>query len=211
VGFAIEARRIQEEEALRRSYEAQQLAAREAFRSQFAEEQEAAQLRLEEEAQSLSALRQETAGDYADARSAMAGDLRQLASLLETKINAWDSLLQRTECRMLAQSYVSLHALSEHALNSLALEAAATGATETVLAAVADVQQQLRDRVRQLETAMNRLGLVILRPAAGESYNPAYHLAQDPAPGKTVSRCIQPGVAAQGAQEAILRAEVELQ
>ena len=211
VGFAIEARRIQEEEALRRSYEAQQLAAREAFRSQFAEEQEAAQLRLEEEAQSLSALRQETAGDYADARSAMAGDLRQLASLLETKINAWDGLLQRTECRMLAQSYVSLHALSEHALNSLALEAAATGAAETVLAAVADVQQQFRDRVRQLETAMNRLGLVILRPAAGESYNPAYHLAQDPAPGKTVSRCIQPGVAAQGAQEAILRAEVELQ
>ena len=215
VRYAIEARRIQEEEALRQTYEAQREAARATFREQFLQEQEAARLAREEDERALSALREESAKDYAAARSSLAGDLRQLSTLLESKINAWDNALSRTECRMLAQSYASLHALSERGLDALALLAASTGADKTVLGGIADHQRQLQERVRQLETALTRLGLIVIRPAAGESYNGAYHLAVGTSAGAVgdtvIARCITPGVMSPGAKEAILRAEVELQ
>ena len=215
VRYAIEARRIQEEEALRETYEAQKEAAKAAFREQFLKEQEQARLAREENERALSALREESAKDYAAARSAMADDLRQLGALLEAKINAWDNALGRTECRMLAQSYAALHTLSERSLDALALLAASTGADGAVLGGIADHQRQLRERVRQLETALTRLGLIVIRPAAGESYNGAYHLAVGTSAGAVgdtlIARCITPGVMSPGAKEAILRAEVELQ
>ena len=215
VRYAIEARRIQEEEALHQTYEAQKEAAKSVFREHFLQEQEAARLAREEDERALSALRETAAKDYADARSSLAGDLRQLSALLEAKINAWDNALARTECRMLAQSYASLHALSENSLDALAMTAASTGADGAVLTGIADHQRQLRERVRQLETALTRLGLTIIRPAAGESYNGAYHIAVGASAGAVgdtiIARCVTPGVTIPGAKEAILRAEVELQ
>jgi hypothetical protein len=215
VRYAIEARRLQEEEALRQTYEAQREAAKAAFREQFVQEQEAARLTREEDERALAALREDAAKDYAAARSAMAGDLRQLTALLEAKINAWDNALDRTECRMLAQSYAALHSLSEVFLDKLALTAASTGADGAVLGGIAEGQRQLRDRVRQLETALNRLGLTILRPAAGESFNGAYHMAVGTSVGAVgdaqITRCVTPGVMLPGTQEALLKAEVELQ
>ena len=215
VRYAIEARRLQGEEALRQTYEAQREAAKAAFREQFAQEQEAARLTREEDERALAALREDAAKDYAAARSAMAGDLRQLTALLEAKINAWDNALDRTECRMLAQSYAALHSLSEVFLDKLALTAASTGADGAVLGGIAEGQRQLRDRVRQLETAFNRLGLTILRPAAGESFNGAYHMAVGTSVGAVgdaqITRCVTPGVMLPGTQEALLKAEVELQ
>jgi hypothetical protein len=215
VRYAIEARRLQEEEALRQTYEAQREAAKAAFREQFVQEQEAARLTREEDERALAALREDAAKDYAAARSAMAGDLRQLTALLEAKINAWDNALDRTECRMLAQSYAALHSLSEVFLDKLALTAASTGADGAVLGGIAEGQRQLRDRVRQLETAINRLGLTILRPAAGESFNGAYHMAVGTSVGTVgdaqITRCVTPGVMLPGTQEALLKAEVELQ
>ncbi len=214
VRYAIEARRIQEEEALRQTYEAQREAAKAAFRAQFLQEQEAARLAREEDERALAVLREDAAKDYAAARSSLAGDLRQLTALLEAKINAWDNALDRTECRMLAQSYASLHTLSENSLDALALLAASTGADSAVLAGIADHQRQLRDRVRQLETALARLGLTVIRPAAGESYNGTYHIAVGTSAGATgdtvIARCLTPGLMTPGAKEAILRAEVEL-
>lgn len=215
VRYAIEARRIQEEEALRQTYEAQREAAKSAFREQFMQEQDAARLAREEDERALSALREDAAKDYAAARSSLAGDLRQLSALLEAKINAWDNALDRAECRMLAQSYASLHALSENSLDALALLAASTGADGAVLAGIADHQRQLRERVRQLETALTRLGLTVIRPAPGESYNGAYHIAVGTSAGAVgdtiIARCMTPGVMVPGAKEALLKAEVELQ
>lgn len=215
VRYAIEARRLQEEEALRQTYEAQKEAAKAAFREQFMLEQEQARLAREEDERALTALREDAAKDYAAARSNLAGDLRQLSALLEAKINAWDNALDRAECRMLAQSYASLHTLCENNLDALALLAASTGADGAVLGGIADHQRQLRERVRQLETALTRLGLTVIRPSAGESYNGAYHIAVGTSAGAVgdtvIARCIAPGVMSPGAKEAILRAEVELQ
>ena len=214
VRYAIEARRLQEEEALRQTYEGQRAAAGAAFREQFLQEQEAARLAREEDARTLHTLREDAARDYAAARSSLAGDLRQLQALLEAKINAWDNALDRAECRMLAQSYAALHALSENSLDALALLAASTGADSAVLQGIADHQRQLQERVRQMETALNRLGLTILRPAAGESYNGAYHITAGTSMGAVgdtlIARCIVPGVTIPGAKEALLKAEVEL-
>ncbi|MBQ4579739.1 MAG: hypothetical protein IJA83_03695 [Clostridia bacterium] len=207
VRYAIEARRIQEEEAITRSYEAQRNAAREAFREQFAFEQENARLRREEEARQLADMRTAAAGDYAAQRTAMAEDLKQLSALLENRFSQWEQSLQHSECRMLAQSYVSLHDLAENALAALILEARCAGTDARLLAGLADLQTQLHGRVNQLEQAMARLGLVVLRPKTGEAVNTAYHIAAKG--GSTVTRCIRPGVMVPGAAEALLKAEVD--
>lgn len=207
VRYAIEARRIQEEEALAQSYEAQRAAAREAFREQFAQEQENARLRREEESRALADMHHIAAGDYAAQRAAMAEDLKQLTSLLEGRFAAWEQQLQRSECRMLAQSYASLNDLAENTVAALILEAQCAGADPRLLSGLAEVQQQLLGRINQLEQAMARLGLVVLRPQRGEPVNPAYHFAANG--GKTVARCIRPGVIAKGAESALLKAEVD--
>ncbi len=209
VRYAIEARRIQEEAALAQSYEAQRATAREAFREQFAKEQENARLRREEAERTLTGMRREAAGDYAAQRAAMAEDLRQISALLEGKFSAWEQSLARSECRMLAQSYVSLHDLAENTMDALVLETQCAGADASILTGLTEVQAQLHSRVNQLEQAMARLGLVVLRPKAGEPINPAYHFAANG--GAAVTRCLRPGVLAQGAKEALLRAEVDAQ
>ena len=210
VRYAIEARRIQEEEALAQTYESQRQRAREAFRTQFAKEQEEAHLRREEEAQAVVDMRARAAQDGISLRITMAEDLKSLAKQLEDSAAAWEESIRRSECKMLAQSYVAFHALWTQSLDQLILQAQCAGTDAAVLSGMADFHQQLGNRLRQLETALARLGLVILRPEVGEPYNPAYHLSTG-APGARVARCITPGVIVQGAREALLRAEVELQ
>lgn len=209
VRFAIEVRRLQEEEALTQAYEEQRAAAREAFRAQFAGEQEDARLRREEEARQLADLRQAAAGDYALQRTAMAEDLRRLTELLEGRFAAWEQSASRSECRMLAQSYVSLHEVTEVTLPALMLEAQCRQSQAFVLDGLADLHQQLLSRLTQLEQAMARLGLTVLRPKQGEPVSSAYHFA--PGGGSVVVRCIRPGVVAHGAAEALIKAEVEAQ
>ena len=210
VRYAIEARRIQEEEALAQSYEAQRQAAREAFRTQFAQEQENARLRREEEQQDVIDMRARAAQDGINLRITMVDDLKHLAKQIEEKSAAWEQAILRSECKMLAQSYVSFHTLWTQNMDQLILQAQCAGTDAAVLASLAEFHQQLGSRLRQLETALSRLGLVILRPETGEPYNPVYHLNTG-APGNRISRCITPGVVVQGAREALLRAEVEVQ
>lgn len=210
VRYAIEARRIQEEEALAQTYEAQRQRAREAFRTQFAKEQEEARLRREEEAQAVVDMRARAAQDGINLRITMAEDLKNLAKQLEDSAAVWEDSIRRSECKMLAQSYVAFHTLWTQSLDQLILQAQCAGTDAAVLSGLAEFHQQLGSRLRQLETALARLGLVILRPEVGEPYNPAYHLSTG-APGARVARCITPGVIVQGAREALLRAEVELQ
>ena len=210
VRYAIEARRIQEEEALAQTYEAQRQRARDAFRTQFAKEQEDARLRREEEAQSVIDMRARAAQDGINLRITMAEDLKNLAKKLEESAAVWEESIRRSECKMLAQSYVAFHTLWTQNLDQLILQAQCAGTDAAVLSGMAEFYQQLGSRLRQLETALARLGLVILRPEVGEPYNPAYHLSTG-APGARVARCITPGVIVQGAREALLRAEVELQ
>ena len=116
---------------------------------------------------------------------------------------------------MLAQSYAALYDLQARAMDKLLLDAQCAGIDASILTGMADVQHQLRDRIRQLETAMARLGLVILRPEQGEAFNGAYHVPAGTSAGAVgdavIARCVTPGVMAQGAPEALLRAEVELQ
>ena len=215
VRHAIEARRQQEEEALSRTYEARQAAAQEAFRSLFAREQADDRARIEAEEQSLAALRAEAAKDHAAARKDMAADLRQLTALLETKINAWDRSQERSECKMLAASYVALHDTWSEGMAKLLLDAQCAGTPPAILAALAQMDDQLRDRIRQLEQAMLRLGMVVIRPQKDEGFNGAYHQPVGTSTGAVgaaqIAKCIRPGVMLQGAMDALVKAEVELQ
>ena len=96
VRYAIEARRIQEEEALAQTYEAQRQAARDAFRTQFAQEQENARLRREEEAKAIADMRDGSAQENLTLRTAVANDLKQLASLLTAKSSEWEQSLRHS-------------------------------------------------------------------------------------------------------------------
>lgn len=215
VRYAIEARRLQEEEALRQTYESQREAAKSAYRTQFAQEQDADLRRQEDEERLMNAVRAEAAQDYAAIRHDMAADLRQLTALMEAKVSAWDNALNRAECRMLAQSYTALHTLWADELTKVILDAQCAGTGAGVMAGLAEVQNHLRDRIRQLEQAMVRLGLTVIRPAEGESFDGAYHMPVGTSAGAVgsaaVARCVTPGVMVQGAKEALLKAEVELQ
>lgn len=210
VRYAIEVRRIQEEEALRQSYEAQRNAAREAFRAQFAQEQSAARLRREEDMRDISDMRAKAAAENLDLRFTIEEELKQLSVLVESKATEWEQNILHSECRMLAQSYVSFHSLWTQSLDQLILQAQCAGTEGAVLTGLAEFHSQLGKCLRQMETAMARLGLVILRPEQGEPYVPAYHMSTDPT-GTQVARLLTPGVMVQGAKEALLRAEVELQ
>lgn len=214
VRFAIEARRIEEEESLARHYEAQREAAKSAFREQFAREQAEEKQRLENEERLLSGVRAEAAQDYAAVRQGMASDLRQLTALLEAKVNAWDRALDRAECRMLATTYTALHGLWASDMEKVILDAQCTGVDAGVTAALTEVHHQLRDRLTQLEQAMSRLGLIVIRPVEGEAFNGAFHLpvgtSSGAVGGTLIARCLTPGVMVQGAQDALLKAEVEL-
>ena len=214
VRYAIEARRLQEEEALRAQCEAQRGAAKEAFRAQYAREQEEALQRRAAEDKQAAAQAEEAARAQASLRQTMADDLRSLTALLESRACAWETNLRGADCRMLASCYVALHDLLIRPMAQLALDAQCAGTDAAVLADIARVQGELADRVSQLEQAMARLGLTVVRPAADESYQPALHLApsaRGTQPGALIARCIHPGVMLEGTSEALVKAEVTLQ
>ena len=211
VRYAIEARRLQEEEALRLSYEAQREAAKAAFREQYALEQEEENRRREKEASDLADLRADAAVEYAAVRREVAGDLASLMQIMQEKLTAWEAGLERSEALMLAQSYIALHDLCSRGADALVLEAKCTDAPETLLQAAMNLQSDMRSRVQQLEQAMLRLGMTVLRPREGEGYDSAYHVAAGAAAeGALIARCIHPGVVLQGTKEALVRAEVAL-
>lgn len=212
---AITVRRQEEEEAIRKAYEAQKAAAEDSFRSLFAQAQADDRARIEEEDRLMAAVRKEAAEDYAAVRRELSADIRQLTTMLEAKYSAWDANLARTECRMLASSYVALHQTWSEGMAKLLLEAECAGTPEPILKGMADMDRQLQARIRQLETAMVRLGLIVIRPAQGEAFNGAQHVPVGPSAGavgdSVIRRCVTPGVMAVGAQEAMIKAEVELQ
>lgn len=211
VRYAIEAKRIEAEEELRIQREANQAAAKEAFRTQYAAEQAAEAARREEAERAFAADRAEAAKEYSAVRWSMGNDLRQLSALLEAKINAWDRGLDRAECRLLANCYVGLHDLLTHTVARAVLDARCAGTGEAVLASLAEVERGLGDRVHQLEQAMARLGLTVLRPAAGDAFDGAFHLAAgNGADGAVIEACVRPGVMVQGASGALVKAEVRL-
>ena len=212
---AVTVRRQEEEESLRRTYEEKRAAAESAFRSLFSQEQADDRARLEAEERLLAGARQEAAEGYAAVRKELAADIRQLTTMLEAKYSAWDAGLARAECRMLASSYVALHQTWSEGMAKLLLDAECAGTPEAILKGMADMDRQLQERIRQLETAMVRLGLIVIRPEKGESFNGALHLPAGTSAGavgdSTVRRCVTPGVMAVGAAEAMIKAEVELQ
>ena len=212
---AVTVRRQEAEEAIRKEYEDQKAAAEGAFRRLFTQEQQNDRARLEVEERLMGDVRQAAAEDYAAIRRDMAADLRQLTTMLEAKSSAWDANLARSESRMLAASYVALHQTWSEGMAKLLLEAECADTPEAIRKGMADMDRQLQERIRQLEQAMVRLGLIVIRPAQGDAFNGAQHVpigASSGAVGDSViRRCVNPGVMAAGAGEAMIKAEVELQ
>lgn len=209
----IETRRQEEEEKLRRTSAEQIASAREAYRTQFASEMESARQRRETEARQLEAQRAQAAADYAVVRGEMGDDLTKLVQLLQGQMDKWQKALDGSECRMLAQSYAALHGLWTKALARVIVDAQFTSADEVVMNGLVQLHGDLRDRLVQLEQAMLRLGLTVIRPEAGETFDGVYHVPAGTSAGAVgesrITRCLHPGVMAQSG-EVLIRAEVEL-
>ena len=209
----IETRRQEEEEKLRRTSAEQIASAREAYRTQFASEMESARQRRETEAKQLEAQRAQAAADYAVVRGEMGDDLTKLVQLLQGQMDKWQKALDGSECRMLAQSYAALHGLWTKALARVIVDAQFTSADEVVMNGLVQLHGDLRDRLVQLEQAMLRLGLTVIRPEAGEPFDGVYHVPAGTSAGAVgesrITRCLHPGVMAQSG-EVLIRAEVEL-
>lgn len=214
VRIAIEGRRLQEEAALEKAFAGQTAAAREAFRRQYAEEQSAELARQEEAARKTAALREEAAKEAALLRQGMGEELRQLSRLIGGQIDRWQQALDRNECRLLARHYAALHDLWRNALPGVITQAQYTSADASVLEGLGTLQCQLRDKLIQLEQAMLRLGLTVIRPARGEAFDGALHVPVGTSQGavgdSVIARCVHPGVRLEATGEALLRAEVEL-
>lgn len=209
VRFAIEARRLQEEENLRSKYAEQEDAAREAFRSQFAKEIEELQRQREEAARETASQREEAAAEYADVRREVGDAMAELAEAIKAQSAEWRRELDRSECRMLAQSYAALHEMYHEDMKALLVEARSMETPYSVQEGLTGLHSQLGDRLNQLEQAMVRLGLTVYRPAMGEEYDRKLHI-QKASHGTIVMRCVRPGVMVHGSAEPLLKAEVEL-
>lgn len=211
VRCTIDVRRREEEEALRQVVAAQQEAARAAYQEQFADEIAAAQTLREDVQRQTRALREEAAGDYAAIRQEISADLHQVADMLTAQIGAWQSALNRSECRMLAQAYTALYDLWSEDASRLVLDAQVSEVDEDILTGLTVLRTSLGDRLHQLEQAMLRLGLTVIRPAPGDGFNVRFHLAVGAVKDGTITRCVCPGVMLSGAQDALVRAAVELE
>lgn len=215
VHYAIEARRVTEERALQEAYARKHREAEEAWRAQFGEAAEKHRLQQEKQDRASAALLGGVSAEYAAVRTQMADELAQLQQVVADQVARWQGALDRTEYRMLAQSYVSLHGFLSSDMAELVQQALAHDAAEEFMTALAEKQQGLRDRLRQLEQAMLRLGLNVLRPEPGERYDRRLHVPagtmDGTAAGRKIIACVTPGVVLAATGEALVKAAVTLE
>ncbi len=215
---AAQARRVQMEEALARENAAQRAAATEAFRTQYAKELallESRRFAVEREAQAnLCAMAEE----YRAVRADMRAQIDALQAQLAQQSAAWERQLYRAESRMLAQSYLSLSDLNATDMVRLLTDAEIHAAPAPVMTALKAMQEALHAQLVQLEQAMLRLGLQVIRPGKGEAFDGALHQVTGavtgdvPGDGLPIRACVRPGVVLlkrEGA-EALVKAEVKL-
>ncbi len=208
----IQQRFEQAEQEMQAEYARRRQEAAKAYREQYRKEQARHAARLEQEAAEAAALTAQAQQAYAGIRRSLAEETARLEALLSAQAAKWQSALDRTEYRMLAASYTALHALLTDGLDGAVLEAACAG--DQAHPALVALQGQARDRLRQLEQAMQRLGLAILRPEAGDAFDPVRHIPVGVAAGSQEGRCfafgVRPGVALMGEGETLIPAEVAL-
>ncbi len=196
VAHLLEGRYAQAEKDLADEYARKREAADAAFRARYAQQMAERAQRQQDEDREEAARHAEVTQAYAELRRQMTEDLAR-----------WQQRLDRTECRMLAATYVSLYGMLTRDVDALILTAQCGEAPTSLRDGLDGLQTNGHLRLRQLEQAMLRLGLTVLRPEAGEAFDPLLH--QGAGGTGRITRCATPGVCLQATGEALVKAEVE--
>lgn len=115
---------------------------------------------------------------------------------ISTSLNRWRTDLYAGEYKAVAMFYVNLYRFVNQAMDQRIADAE----DETVRTSLQGVQQVLLGHLGRCEVMLQKLGLVLIRPAAGDLSDDVYHTG--PAgvvePGEIIESCICPGVALSG-------------
>ncbi len=206
----IHARFEQEKQDILAEYARQRAAAKEEFRAQYA--LELADLRDAQGHQTAALLTEEA--DYRDVRREMAEGLENLWQQLSGTVTRWQQGLDRSEYRMLALSFCKLHTLLTVTLDTVVVAAECASTPAPVLVGVRELQRQAAERLRQMEQALFRLGMRVIRPQAGEPFDAALHndtaVADASSSGGEIASLARPGVILIATGEALVPADVTL-
>lgn len=196
VGFSIENRRREEEEALQALYAEKRAEAHTVFQQEYARLVGLQQARQLDADRAAAALQAADAARQGDLRQRMAEDVRGLQTLLQQHIARWEGDMHLSDCRMLARSYTGLHALLTGPMAETIVACGTAEAGEPTMAALVALQHQLHEQILRLEQALLRLGLKALRPQEGDAFDPDCHSTEDGAASGVITCCLCPGVAA---------------
>lgn len=115
---------------------------------------------------------------------------------ISTSLNRWRTDLYAGEYKAVAMFYVNLYRFVNQAMDQRIADAV----DERVREALINVQQVLLSHLSRCEVMLRKVGLVLIRPAAGDLSDDVYHTgpAGMVAPGEVIEACICPGVALSG-------------
>lgn len=149
------------------------------------------------------------------------GEIERFMTDMNERLNAqlaqWQGGLRAADYRLLARSYTSLYALSGRRLEPLIVQAQSLD--EGLTQALLQLRTALTGQLTQMEFAMMRLGLMVLRPQAGEAFEAEFQESTAAATGAgipknaTIRSLVCPGVALMKdgqAAQCLVRAQVEL-
>lgn len=116
---------------------------------------------------------EDRAAQYVRLKSDMRREMAQLQSEMDERLGRWQQDQKAEDYRFLARSFAGLCGAVEAECARLMAGMYAAGPELTAQAA--QLAAVLDGRIRQMEQAMAQLGLRLIRPEAGEPFDPALH------------------------------------
>lgn len=183
-----------EQELLARREEAERQLQREL--AEAAETQHRARLDAEREADDMAAQR---AAAYAALREEMQAQWKTMQARLDSQLEGWQAQLYAADHRFLAGSCAALIAAVHRETARVLALAQQQGAESALMAEMATMQAALDTQLRQLEQAMQQMGMRVFWPEKGGDFDirlhsPASAHAEDAQDQMVIDRVETPGV-----------------
>lgn len=138
------------------------------------------------------------AEEYTRLKAETRREMAQLQAEMDACLARWQHARGAEDHRFLARSFAGLYADVQS--GCAGLTGLAQYAAPEVLAQAAQLQTALEGRIRQMEQAMGQLGLRLILPQAGETFDPSVHtpartgMDDIPAQNAVIDRTETPGV-----------------
>lgn len=171
-----------------------------AFLSHFADALHEQRVQREREENAAAEGFREASLAYDGMRGDLASGLREMQRQLEARLQALEQQLCAADFRMLARSYVSLYASVNERMERMIARVHGMGASDDMMRELSGLRNAMIIQLTQLENAMLRLGLKVIRPREGDLFDAALHESVDVVTGDElptgaeITGCASPGV-----------------